>query len=80
MRQMKNPQLHFGEVNIANIYIDARSHDDVPAILKGLQYIDTQDAARKKVFRTLEAIIDPSVRYGIVEDFCIGNRKAGPEL
>ena len=61
MRHMKNPQLHFGEVNIADIHIDARSRDDVPAILKGLQYIYTNDAARKKVFRTLEAIIDPSV-------------------
>ncbi len=36
MRHMKNPQLHFGEVNIADIDIDMRSRDDVPAILKGL--------------------------------------------
>ena len=61
MRHMENPQLHFGEVNIADIDIDARSRDDVPAILKGLQTIYTHDAARKKVFRTLEAILDPSV-------------------
>jgi hypothetical protein len=61
MRHLKNPQLHFGEVNIADIDIDARSRDDVPAILKGLQFIYTHDAARKKVFRTLEAILDPSV-------------------
>ena len=38
---MENPQLHFGEVNIADINIDARSRDDVPAILKGLQFIVT---------------------------------------
>ncbi len=61
MRHLKNPQLHFGEVNIADITIDARSRDDVPAILKGLQYIYTHEATRKKVFSTLEAIIDPAV-------------------
>ena len=61
MRRMKNPQLHFGEVNIADIEIDARSRDDVPALLKGLQYIYTDDAARKKVFTALEATLDPSV-------------------
>ena len=61
MRHLKNPQLHFGEVTIADIQIDARSRDDVPAILRGLQYIYIHDTAREKVFSTLEAIIDPAV-------------------
>jgi len=61
MRRVKNPQLHFGEVNIADIELDARSRDDIPAILKGLQYIYTNDDARKKVFSTLTATLDPSV-------------------
>jgi len=42
MRHVKNPQLHFDEVNIADIKFDARSRDDIPAILKGLQYIYAQ--------------------------------------
>lgn len=61
MRDVKKSQLHFGEVNIADIEIDPRSRDDIPAVLKGLQYIYTNDAARKKVFSTLEATLDPSV-------------------
>jgi len=61
MRHVKNPQLHFGEVNISDIKIDARSRDDIPAILRGLQYIYTHETAREKVFSTLEAILDPSV-------------------
>ncbi len=61
MRHMENPQLHLGEVNIADIHIDARSRDDVPAILKGLQYIYTHDTARKKVFSTLETLFAPCV-------------------
>jgi len=57
MRHMKNPQLHFGEVNIADIKIDARSRDDVPAILKGLQYIYTDGEViphNEKVFSIFE--------------------------
>jgi len=57
----ENPQLHFGEVNIADIKFDARSRDDIPAILKGLQYIYTDDAPREKVFNTLTATLDPTV-------------------
>jgi len=31
MRHVKNTQLHFGEVNIADIEFDARSRDDIQA-------------------------------------------------
>jgi len=61
MRHVKNPQLHFGEVNISEINIQTRSRDDIPAILMGLQYIYTNDEAREKVFSTLEKTLDPSV-------------------
>ncbi len=36
MRHVKNPQLHFGEVTISDIEIDARSRDDIPAILTAI--------------------------------------------
>ncbi len=61
MRTVKNPQFHFGEVNIADIDLSVRSRDDIPAILKGLQYIYTTDEARKKVFTALEKTLPPSV-------------------
>jgi hypothetical protein len=41
MRLVKKTQLHFGEVNIADIDLSTHSRDDIPAILKGLQYIYT---------------------------------------
>ncbi len=41
MRIVKNPQAQFGQVDIADIQFDARSRDDIPALLKGLQYIYT---------------------------------------
>ncbi len=61
MRIVINPQLQFGEVNIADITIDARSRDDIPAVLKGLQFIYVTDTVREKVFSALKEILDPSV-------------------
>ncbi len=65
MRLVKNPQLHFGEVNISDIDINSRSRDDIPAILKGLQYIYVTPEAREKVFSVLEKTLDPSVSTDI---------------
>ncbi len=61
MRVVKNAQLHFGEVDISEIHIDPRSRDDIPAVLKGLQYIYVTQAIREKVFHTLEKILEPGV-------------------
>ena len=62
MRVVKNPQLCFGEVNIADININSRSRDDIPAVLKGLQYIYITDEVRKKVFDALEKTLDPKIK------------------
>jgi hypothetical protein len=61
MRLVKKTQLHFGEVNIADIDLSARSRDDIPAILKGLQYIYTTEKPREHIFSALEKTLDPSV-------------------
>ena len=54
MRIVKNPQSNFGQVNIADIYIDPRSRDDIPAVLRGLQYIYVNADIRDRVFALLE--------------------------
>ena len=41
MRIIHNPQFTLGQVDIANIKLDPRSRDDIPAILVGLQQIYT---------------------------------------
>jgi len=61
MRIVQNPQLHFGEVNITDIKIDSRSRNDIPAVLRGLQYIYVTEAVREKVFSALEKTLNPSV-------------------
>ena len=48
MRRMKKIQRHFGEVNIADIDLSARSRDDIPAILKGLQFQRRREKSRSQ--------------------------------
>jgi IS5 family transposase len=56
MRKVINSQRHFGEVNIADIELDPKSRDDIPQILRGLQYIYTTSKLRDQVFQILEEI------------------------
>ena len=46
MRKIKELQLSLGEVPIEKIRFNPKSRDDIPAVLRGLQYIyvNTQDA------------------------------------
>lgn len=51
----------FGEVEISKIDFNEKSRDDVPQLLKGLQYIYTQEETRKKIFKILIKEISPEV-------------------
>ena len=53
MRQVIDPQLKFGEQDISRIEIDTRSRDDIPRILRGLQYIYVTPEVREQVFAIL---------------------------
>jgi hypothetical protein len=62
MRIVKDAQSRFGQVDIADIAIDPRSRDDIPAVLKGLQYIYVTPAIRTKVFSLLETSLASQAR------------------
>ena len=57
MRQVINPQLQFGEQDISAIVLDPRSRDDIPRILRGLQYIYTTAELRAEVFAILAEVL-----------------------
>ncbi len=61
MRKIINPQLQFGEQDIAAIHLDPKSRDDIPQLLRGLQYIYTTPALRESVFAILEEVIPQGV-------------------
>ncbi len=61
MRQIINPQLQFGEQDISAIWLDPKSRDDIPQLLRGLQHIYTTPAVRERVFAILAEVIPDGV-------------------
>jgi len=57
MRTIINQQKQPGFVSIENIQLDPKSRDDIPQILRGLQYIYTSHPLREKVFEILAEVI-----------------------
>ena len=57
MRKVIDPQLKFGEQDIGAIHLDPKSRDDIPQILRGLQYIYTTPELRERVFSILQEVI-----------------------
>ena len=51
MRAVQNRQMQIGEVDIAQIKFDPKSRDDIPRILKGLQYLYLDESLRAKIFQ-----------------------------
>ena len=72
MRNILNTQLQLGEIDIGSIKFDPHSRDDIPQILRGLQYIYTTREIRDEVFNCLEKIIP--------EETDAGNGRPGMEL
>ena len=60
MRVIKD-NLLLGEVDVSTIKIDAKSRDDIPQILRGLQYLYTDEGIREKLFSALEETIPASI-------------------
>ena len=56
MRQVQNPQMQLGELDIGAIPLDTRSRDDIPKLLLGLQHIYREPALREAVFQILEEV------------------------
>ena len=61
MRTATQPQLQLGELDIANIKIDPRSRDDIPQLLRGLQYLYSDNELREEIFQILEKLTLKSI-------------------
>ena len=55
MRTVFDFQMSIGEIDIGEIPLDARSRDDIPAVLRGIQHIWRDLDLREKVFAVLRA-------------------------
>lgn len=63
MRVIQDSQIQLGELAIAQIRIDPRSRDDIPAVLRGLQEIYTHDEKRARLFTLLEESLTSKTRH-----------------
>ena len=61
MRVVQNEQMTIGEVDISKMNFDSKSRDDIPKILKGLQFVYTNLALRGAIFELLERQVAPKV-------------------
>ncbi|MBL4864906.1 MAG: ISNCY family transposase [Pseudomonadales bacterium] len=63
MRQLFNPQLELGATPIEEIKFNSRSRDDIPQILRGLQFIYGCPATRDAVFDVLQHHIGVEIDF-----------------
>ena len=61
MRQVLPKQLQLGQCDIAQIAFNARSRDDIPQILRGLQFIYVTPDLRDPVFEILAGLVPEPV-------------------
>jgi hypothetical protein len=64
MRDTICEQLTLGEVDISTISFDPKSRDEIPQLLRGLQYIYCNSELRDKVFKVLKDNIKHSRKKG----------------
>lgn len=67
MRIVHNPQMTFGQVDIADIEINLKSRDDIPHILLGLQHIYVIPELRERIFALLEQVLSTRSGHGLTE-------------
>ncbi len=61
MRSATKLQMQLGEIDIANIRLDPRSRDDIPELLRGLQYLYTDKTLRAEIFEVLGKLTPPTI-------------------
>ena len=61
MRAATKLQLQLGEIDIADIRLDSRSRDDIPQLLRGLQYLYTDKQLRAEIFEVLARLTPKTI-------------------
>lgn len=63
MRQSFNPQIELGATPIEHVSFNPRSRDDIPQLLRGLQFIYVNSETREAVFEVLHKNIGVDVSF-----------------
>ena len=65
MRKVENTQMEFGEIAIGEIEIDAKSRDDIPAALRGIQHLYTNKRLRQQISTLLSEQVCPGINLKV---------------
>ena len=57
--------MEFGEIAIGEIHIEAKSRDDIPAVVKGIQHIYTGPQIRWRIFALLAEQVHPGINLKV---------------
>ena len=63
MREVQKRQLQFGQIPVDKVWLDPKSRDDIPAVLKGLQHLYKEK--QEDLFMLLEKHILPGTHRGV---------------
>ena len=63
MRKTLDSQLKLGQISIAEMQINPKDRDDIPAVLAGLQALYVDENVRAKIFEILEERVRPEVDH-----------------
>ena len=63
MREVQKRQLQFGQIPVDKVWLDPKSRDDIPAVLKGLQHLYKEK--QEELFMLLEKHILPGTHRGV---------------
>ncbi len=61
MRKVIPKEIELGEIAVNDIEIDAKSRDDIPQILWGLQYLYEKKEVREAIFTAIEKLIPENI-------------------
>lgn len=61
MRKILPEQVQMGEIDITAIEIELDNRDEIPQIIRGLQYLYTHEQIRKKIFKLLWKIVPENI-------------------
>ena len=62
MRKILHEQVQMGEMDIATVPIELDSRDEIPQLLRGLQYLYAAPALRRRIFTILLGLIPTEIQ------------------
>jgi hypothetical protein len=57
MRKILREQVQMGQIDIKDVHIELNTRDEIPQLLRGLQYLYTNEMTRRKIFKVLKKMV-----------------------